>query len=643
MSIKNFVLQTLKYFKSKKYIIQLNENVFNPLAEDDILFVNSGLVGIYQHFQQDSRYNTLFTIQKCLRIAGKHNDFDEVETSNSHSTCFYMAGLFGLKNFNAHKIVSDIYEFIIQHVNKDNIYITVNPEDKFFTNIWQKINPNLRIEKDKDNFWDTGQNGLCGECSEIMYCDCNKHIEVWNIVHITHKKHNGEKILLDKDYIDSGGGLERLYILAHDHSSIYDIPEYKCVLEKFPKHNIKTALDGLKSIDAICNSKLAISNNKQGYVLKKLIRRVIFVLYQSRISITHFIHSLSHILLCYNNVLNLMLKEEITFHKCINKFKQTVKGLEEITEAKAIDLHSTHGIHIHLIPSLAQELNIKIGFKPKQALEKLSGQDTFTNKQQSIITFSEKFVSTIFLYNQDVLTIDNFIVLNESKCVIKKIKQDKVYYIIGNKCNVFPRMGGQEPDSFIIKNTDGEIIFEGLDSYKQGDYIFLKAICKSNKLTDKIVLEIDINKRTKISQNHSFTHILSNIISTILSEEIIQVSSYISDKKCKFSFFSYNHLCITKEQLEEQINTQLAISKLRIAINHLVFEYASKTFKTIPHKNYPYYVRTITIYSDNAIIQSKEICAGTHNVDFQKIQITNLSNNFSQNKHLKNIEFCVIN
>ena len=646
MSFKQFIINTLDYFKKKQYFVKLKNDIFNQLAKNNVLFNNSGIIGIYQYFEdiQNCHHNSIVTIQKCLRITGKHNDFNEVGESNSHSTCFHMLGIFGIKNFSKEKIIKDIYEFIISIINKDNIYITIHPEDEIFKKIWKKINPNIRIEINKDNFWTAGKNSFCGYCTEIIYCDKSKDVEIWNIVHITHKINEQNKIKLEHHFLDTGGGLERLYMLKHNMLSIYQIPEYQQILQNFKLNtDIKIAFDGLKSIDAICYNNIPISNNKHGYVLKKLIKRTLFMLHKNKIKLTKFIHHSSHILTKYIDVLQLMQREETSFQNCLNKFKQLTKDIKELDAEKIIYLHETHGIQCYLIEFLAKEESIKINCNLTKVCEQISGLDTLNIQNTIINKFEIQFTTTILIYHQDKLKINNFIILNEEKNIIqkkKKIQIDKIYYIIPNICNIYPRMGGQEPDKFKIKNDQKEIIFESLDAYKEEEYIILKVKAISINFTNDLTIEIDTDKRIKSSQNHSLTHIMISIISTIICENILQVSSYIDNYKCKLSFFSYNNFYITKEKLEEIINFQLNKTILRLSINHLGFQYIKNKFKTISIKKYPQYVRTITIYSDDFSINSKEVCAGTHNVNFNKIKINSLIS--YNNKFIKHIEFYVI-
>ena len=438
-------------------------------------------------------------------------------------------------------------------------------------------------------------------------------------------------------------------MIKNNLSSIYQIPEYKYIISEFANNknskDVKLLLDGIKIVDAMCYSQIPISNNKQGYIFKKIVRKLLFTLKKLKIPLYLFINKCSSILAKYTEILQIMQKESVIFDICLNKFKRHTKEINEITEEKAIYLHETHGIHYNITYFLSKELNIKVLFDIETIGKKIKGENTLNKHNNFEDKYEKTFYSTVLLYNKDTIKLckNDFIILNETNNIIsnfKKIQNGKLYYILPKLCNVYPNMGGQKCDNFIIKDQDNNTIFKGLEAFRINNYIFLKVESIACLKSDSINIEIDMNNRTKVSQNHSLTHIISHFISVILGEKIVQISSSIDRDKCKFSFFSQRQIQITISKLEEIINLCIKNEKLRISINHLPFEYAKKTFKTISYKNYPSYVRTVTIYSDGYTIQSKEVCAGTHNVEFDKIKIVNLIR--SKNKHITNIEFTVL-
>ena len=653
MDIRKFIIDTLEHF-SLNYKIKLNNNILNPVKtemKNDALFNNSGIAAIYEDMVNDnntSRYHTLCTIQKCVRL----DDINEVHKSNLHSACFYMIGIFGIRKFSTEKIIKDIYNFITSIVNKNEIYFTVHSKDEFFTPLLKQIDSSIEIKIDNGNYWSSGKVGLCGYCCEIIHRAQN--IEIWNIVHITHSRDNYGNLYKLKNYkIDTGGGLERLLMLKYGASSLYDLPEYKKIIDTFgDSKEIKLSIDCIKLIDAMCYSNIPITSTQQGYVFRKILRKLILLLRKLSIPLYLFIYECRFLLSEYITILIITEKEKFLTEKCLKKFYEQTKDLNAITEEKAIDLHETYGISLSIIEYLAKENNIKMlfQFNEDELMKKISKvQDQ--KQQLDLENYDKNFHNTFFTSEKYELNVtrESFLLLDEKYNIVysNEIEKDKIYYILPSISNVYAESGGQISDKFNIKN-DNKIIFKGLDAIKNNQYTLLKLKCTNSVLLNtNIIIEVDYDHRKRVSQHHSLTHIIMYILSKIICTKVIQVSSKIYYNKCRLSVFSYYQLFLNKQELESLINNILKNEKLGVVTARLAFSYAKNIFRRISHKKYPSYVRTITIYSPT--INSKEICNGTHNTDFNHsitnefngVQINSL-NSSDNHKHVINIVFSLI-
>lgn len=285
MNLDNLMITFIDFFKQRGYKCLIKNNIINyNKTNSDLLFINSGIAGILDKFNNE-KIDKLITVQTCLRIDGKHNDFDNIGNSKSHFSAFKMLGTFSNNNTNILDMIKDIYDFIINIIPFKNIYVTVHSEDINTKNIWLKIDPKIEINYDNNNIWSMGNSGPQGYCTEIYYYDSSDKsdaIELWNIVMINHIIKNGKIIKTENIYLDTGGGLERLYSVFDDKHDVYLIDEVfntiNYLLKFYSFENSKIILDSIRSISLMLDNNVIISNNKHGYVLKKLFRKLIYTL-----------------------------------------------------------------------------------------------------------------------------------------------------------------------------------------------------------------------------------------------------------------------------------------------------------------------------------------------------------------------------
>ena len=613
----------LSFFLSRGYEVKIIRKVFNPLSKN-LLFTNSGVAGIYESFVTDDMKKTA-TIQQCVRIDGKHNDLEDVGKSNYHLTCFNMLGTFATNDVNLYSMIKDIYDFVCLCVSSINsIYVTVHNEDSVSRKIWSQILSKDKIVVDNTNVWQMSHEGYCGYCSEIKYLHNGEDIELWNIVIVDKEiKHNCVNSLQNIK-IDTGGGLERLYAVFNDSMSVYDNDQYNnyfvLMSRKCNNYDARIILDHIRTVNAIVCSDIPISNNKRGYVLKKLLRRLCYIMWRNNIQVSDIMYA------CYMYIeniyyVNIILHNEyISFTSCINEFKKYVhkKNDTSLSREDVIKLHTTYGINYKLCYMLCDDMNIKYYELNDEDIESIS-------VKQQIVQHTLPYSETQFIDNTYSLVVNDICIMNDMYDVVDYIIKNTKYHVTFRNTVFYPRSGGQECDLGVIEDNDNNIVFNITSVSYIGKTIVCSAIAQITCAVGNIsfyILKVDEYRRNKLSCLHSAHHIVLNLVSYIVKSRVYQCSSNIAYNGAKLSVFSY-HYNYTSIQYMNYMLDYIVKSGLNIVkYKNICFSIASQNYIHLPD-NYPNYVNVVNICCNSGIIQSKEICCGTHNVSsINKIVLT---------------------
>ena len=633
MNINNLSLTFLEFFQKRKYKIKILNNIVNN-ANNDLLFINSGIAGIFNEFQ-NNKINKLATIQTCLRIDGKHNDFENIGKSKLHLSLFRMLGTFVNCNANLEQVIRDIYEFLNTLFElKNKIFVTIHPNDDKTAEIWNNINPNIEVRDCDENIWALKNNGYSGYCTEIMYkSESNQDIEIWNIVIIDKIINNQIAKKIDNIKIDTGGGLERIYSIFEDRNDVYlssnKFEFINSILQYCSLHDAKIILDSIITINALLNDNIIISNNRHGYILKKIFRRIILtimnyplinlstIIYYGSI----FINKIHFFSIIYHQE----LLSVIRCNKILNKFLLN----KQIIESKDIVyLHQTLGIHYQ--HTIKQANNLKIKAPDIEEVQKLIYTKKL-NKNKDIDLKNN--IETIFTgyqelnNNYDTIEVDKAIYLDENMNVVQKIKKDQKIIIIPNKTNFYATSGGQIHD--IGKIYLNKKILNVFDVKKIKNSILHYCISSQDiniKEIKSIKFIINKSNRVDASNTHTIQHIVIAIIEQLIGMPVLQQSSCI---ECNSAYFSIASLAIlnknmfNEKNIQEKINK--VISKIKININNITMDYAKENNYKKLNCSYSQYVRSIDIIYNNKII-SKELCGGTHSINkINKRKIKNLN------------------
>lgn len=394
----------LDYFDKNNYTKVKESSVIPSDNDKSLLFVNSGMVQFKDIFLGKKKYDNkkICNSQKCIRVGGKHNDLDEVGFDSYHHTLFKMLGCW---NFNCDEdskkeIIGQAHDLLVNYykLNPDNIYITYYSSDDGINidnetkECWEKYFNSEKILPfgEKDNFWKMADYGPCGYCTEIHYDKIgnrdasmlvNKNdpnvIEIWNIVFISFNNENGELKKLDKHFIDTGAGLERLVSVLNNctnyqtdkfHKIINTITEeYNCpIYTDTYNTNIydisyRIISDHIRTIIYSINDGVIPTSNKRGYVLKKIIRRTI--IHSNKLSINNLLSNLISILLNQFQDIDEIKKKEIylivfdeenKFIKLLEKSKKEFLKIKNFDTNTLFNMYSTKGIPIEIIKNYCE-------------------------------------------------------------------------------------------------------------------------------------------------------------------------------------------------------------------------------------------------------------------------------------------------
>lgn len=637
-----------------------------PSGDKTLLFTNAGMVPFKDVFLgfEKRNYQRAVSVQRCIRAGGKHNDLENVGYTARHHTFFEMLGNFSFGDYFKLKAIELAWCFITEELGipKEKLWITVHHTDDEAFEIWEK---HIEIPKerivpsgDKDNFWSMGSVGPCGPCSEIFYdygaevtgglpgsaeADGDRYVEIWNLVFMQfNRNEKGELIPLPKPSVDTGMGLERLAAVVQGVQNNYDTNELATLVQKAKSlvsgepnekysASFKVLADHIRSCAFLIADGIVPSNENQGYVLRRIIRRAIRHGHKIGASQGPFFHQLLEPLcacmgedypeLIENQVkiTGVLKKEEQRFSETLVRGMQVLKqklqepaNQREISGELAFHLYDTFGFPVDLTADIAREQNLSVDLEVFESCMKLQQQ-----KARETTNFANQMM------NVDVPAVDNFTgyeqiyvkatdivsLFNEEGEVIKQVTigGGKAYVYL-RQCPFYAESGGQISDLGQLLLEDNSVfLVQGV--HKQGltHILYGEATQGEFNVGDTIVAQVDEN-RYQIQRNHTATHILHWALREVLGKHVQQRGSLVGIDKLRFDF-SYDE-AINERQLraiETLINDKI-LSNDVIKISSMPIDEAKKLgAMALFGEKYRDIVRVVKV-GDYSI----ELCGGTH-------------------------------
>ena len=657
----------IDFFKSKDHKQISSASILNNY-DDNLMFTNAGMNQFKNIFIGTQQPNDLRIVnsQKCLRVSGKHNDLEEVGIDTYHHTFFEMLGNWSFGDYFKEEIINWSFELLTDHykIDKEDLYVTVfkgsaednTPADEESFNYWKKFFPDEKIiycDK-KENFWEMGEYGPCGPCSEIHIDIRSKDeknkinardlinkdhphiIEIWNLVFIQYNRlTDGSLKKLDNKYVDTGMGLERLCMVLQNKKSTYETDLFESLISEIEKISGSKYLEDDKidkAIRVISDHTRAVvisiadgqhpSNIGPGYVIRRILRRAIRFGYTYLNIKDPFIYKLvskvsKDLQNVYpnikddNKIIETVIKdEESAFLKTLDQGIVLLNKLIKSSENKIIDgqdafkLYDTYGFPVDLTSLIAAESGFKVNIK---------GFDENMQKQK------ERSSSKSKLRYSDWNIIDenaksNFIGYDKLKSEMNLIRFREVetenemnLHLVFDNTPFYAESGGQIGDTGSIESSSKEVI-EITDTIKDNDYIIHVTNKMPNNQDSPFTGIVDSKRRQQITSNHTSTHLLNLALKKILGTNVEQRGSMISEESFRFDFS--HQIKLSKEELnkvEEYVNNLIKESIDLIEERSADYkEVIKKGAVGLFSEKYGEKVRTIK-FND-----SYELCGGTH-------------------------------
>jgi len=659
----------LNFFEGKQHLIVPSAPM---VLKDDptLMFVNSGMAPFKEYFlgNADPKKNRITDSQKCLRVSGKHNDLEEVGYDTYHHTLFEMLGNWSFGDYFKKEAIAWAWELLteVYGIDKNILYVTVfegsddadNLEmDTEAYDIWKQYISEDRILKGnkKDNFWEMGDQGPCGPCSEIhvdirsdeekakidgkslVNMDHPQVVEIWNLVFMQYNRKADKSLeALPNKHIDTGMGFERLCMVLQGVQSNYDtdvftpiIREIETITNKdYGKDEkvdvaIRVISDHVRAVAfSIADGQLP-SNTGAGYVIRRILRRAVRYGFTFLDKKEPFIYRLVDTLTKKMGVAfpelkvqkqlieNVIKEEESSFLRTLDQglllLNKIVRGSKskEISGAKVFELKDTYGFPEDLTDLILREKGFTYNaeeFKNSLKAQQNRGREASELKSDDWTILHHDEVEEFIGYD----TLEAHVKITRYRKVTSK-KDGEMYQLVFNVTPFYPEGGGQVGDKGYLQDLDGDSIYI-VDTKKENNLIihFSKNLPKD--LDEVLKAVVDAKQRYRTECNHTATHLLHQALREVLGEHVEQKGSAVHSKYLRFDFSHFSK--VTVEELRDvenfvnaRIEGKLALEENRsVPKEQAIADGAMSLFG----EKYGDAVRTIRFG------QSIELCGGTH-------------------------------
>lgn len=661
----------LDFFKSKGHQIVPSAPIVNK-DDPTLLFTNAGMNQFKDYFlgNQVSKYKRIADTQKCLRVSGKHNDLEEVGLDTYHHTMFEMLGNWSIGDYFKEEAIAWSWELLteVYKLPKDRLYVSVfggDPTENLERdleayNFWKKWIPEDRIifGSKKDNFWEMGEQGPCGPCSEI-HVDLRKPeaialvpgkdlvnesdplvVEIWNNVFIQfNRKADGTLEELPNKHVDTGMGFERLCMAVQEKESNYDTDVFQPMISfiaagcgiaytgKSEKSDIamRVLADHIRAIAFTIADGQLPSNAKAGYVIRRILRRAVRYAYTFLDLKEPFLHRMVPVLAeqfkdvfpelqaQVSFVAKVVLEEENSF---LRTLETGLKRIEQLTnnftsankniEGKVVfELYDTFGFPVDLISLIARENGYTIdeaGFETEMNIQKDRSRKAAATEVADWVVVSE----------DDETQFVGYDVLHASAQILRhrtvKLKGAEEIHVVLDVTPFYAESGGQVGDTGYLQSKEEKIRVK--DTRKENNLIIHVVDKLPKALTLSFECKVDESRRASIQANHSATHLLHSALKQVCGEHVNQKGSLVSDKVLRFDFSHFSK--VTDEELlkvEEIVNAKIRENVVLDERRSVpIAEAKSLGAMALFGEKYGEYVRVITFDPQFSI----ELCGGTH-------------------------------
>ena len=686
----------LKFFESKGC---LRHKSFPLVPQNDksLLLINAGMAPLKPYFtkQEVPPRTRMTTCQKCIRT----NDIENVGKTARHGTFFEMLGNFSFGDYFKKEAISWAWEYFtkVLEIPEERLYVSVFEEDDEAREIWHEVaglpyEKIFRMGRD-DNFWEAGIDGPCGPCSEIYYdrgpeygcgkpdctvgCDCDRYMEVWNLVFTQYERHeDGTYTPLEQKNIDTGMGLERLAALMQGVDSIFDVDTVKAIRDhicriagceygaEYKKDvSIRVITDHIRTVTFMASDGVLPSNEGRGYVMRRLLRRAVRhgkLLGIEGLFLKDLVKTVVDCSKCeypeleekYDYIVKLLTNEERNFNETIDRglvmlngyIDEMLKNGEKVLDGKkCFFLSDTYGFPIDLTREILGEKGLECdeeGFKQALQVQKdtaraARGGSKYMGADETVFHKIDREYSTEFVgYEKlEAESVIDFIATDDE--LIDAAGAGDEVYIVSKLTPFYAESGGQVGDIGEISTKTGRC--EVIDTQKAvgGKTAHkVRVVEGAIEVGQTAEFKVDREYRLSVMRNHSCAHLLQSALRSVLGDHVHQAGQLVNAERLRFDFSHFSAMTLDEIQRTEMLVNSFILRALDITTQVLPIDEARKLgAMALFGEKYGETVRVVSMGS-----ASMEFCGGTHLDNTSKIGLFKIVSESSVAAGVRRIE-----
>ncbi len=645
-----------------------------PQADPTLLFTNAGMNQFKRIFLgEDSRpYARAVSIQKCMRAGGKHNDLENVGFTRRHHTFFEMLGNFSFGDYFKKDAIAFGWEFLtkIAELPADRLWVTVFRDDQEAYDLWHKnmgvAETRLARLDEKDNFWQMGDTGPCGPCSEILIdqgeafgcgretcavgCDCDRYLEIWNLVFMQFDRDSsGTLNPLPKPSIDTGMGLERLAAVTQGVSSNYDSDVFRPLLESIAKstgqeygkaihsdRSMRVIADHVRAMTFLITDGVLPSNEGRGYVLRRIMRRAArhgrllgmereFLYELVPTVVTQLGTTYPELRQMTDTIAEVVQGEEGRFigtleqaSPLLNQILKETKeqGNTQVSGEAVFKLYDTYGFPLDLVEDAAKEEGLELdhqgyqqALKEQQDRARSNAKFTQTASRTDVVKAIEPFPVTQFVGYAQQQAQGTVLAMVKNDRVVSEVQQEEEAEFLLDVTPFYPEGGGQVGDHGILVGPSSRIRIHDTTKLAKGWFLHKGQVMEGSVcIGDHVTANVNSELRADAARNHTATHLMHAALREILGPHVKQHGSLVGPNRLRFDFshfrgLSSRHLEDIENLVNEQIRQNTVVQSEEMGIQEAIGRGALAFFGD----KYGDQVRVVEIGEF-----SKELCGGTH-------------------------------
>ena len=658
----------LRFFEEQGHTRVASSSLI-PGNDPTLLFTNAGMNQFKDCFlgQEKRAYTRATSSQKCVRAGGKNSDLENVGYTARHHTFFEMLGNFSFGDYFKHDAISYAWELLTGenwfNLPKDRLWVTVYETDDEAFDIWQKqigvpAERIIRIGDNKggafasDNFWQMGDTGPCGPCTEIFYDhgdhiwggppgspeeDGDRYIEIWNLVFMQfNRQSDGTMLPLPKPSVDTGMGLERIAAVLQHVNSNYEIDLFSKLIAAVAKvtgatdldnKSLRVIADHIRSCAFLVSDGVTPSNEGRGYVLRRIIRRAVRHGNMLGAKDTFFYKLVAPLIEVMGPAADELKRQQSLVEQVLkteeDQFARTLeRGLtlldEELANLQgdtldgetAFRLYDTYGFPVDLTADVCRERGLKVdeaGFEQAMEAQRRRARESsgFGADYNSMIRVDGASQFSGYDHEQQQSTVT---ALFRDGQAVDEIHAGEEAVVVLDETPFYGESGGQVGDKGVLKAAGADFVVSDTQKYGQAIGHQGKLSQGSLKVNDRVDAQIDTVRRNRIRLNHSATHLLHAALRQTLGEHVAQKGSLVNDKYLRFDFSHFEamkpeQVRIVEDLVNQQIRRNLPVQTEVMALDDAKEKGAMALFG----EKYDDNVRVLTMGDF-----STELCGGTH-------------------------------